>query len=45
MLFSLIAAPIARAETANKCLQFNGNSYAQAPSKLIPVDKDFTVEM
>ena len=45
MLLSLFAAPIATAETANKCLQFNGNSYAQAPGKLIPVDKDFTVEM
>lgn len=42
---SLLSAPTATAETANKCLQFNGNSYAQAPSKLIPVDKDFTVEM
>jgi hypothetical protein len=35
----------ANAETENKCLQFQGNSYAQAPSKLIPLDKDFTVEM
>lgn len=42
---SLISAPIAIAETANKCLQFSGNNLAQAPGKLIPVDKDFTVEM
>ena len=41
---SLISAPIAIAETANKCLQFSGNNHAQAPGKLIPVDKDFTVE-
>ena len=42
---SVLIAPIATAETANKCLQFSGNSYAQAPGKLIPLDKDFTVEM
>ena len=45
LLFSLMEIPLAQAESTNRCLQFSGNNYAEIGSKLIPVDKDFTVEM
>ena len=45
LLFSFIELPAAQAESTNRCLQFSGNNYAEIGSKLIPVDKDFTVEM
>ena len=45
LLFSFAELPDAQAESTNRCLQFSGNNYAEIGSKLIPVDKDFTVEM
>ena len=45
LLFSFVELPAAQAESTNRCLQFSGNNYAEIGSKLIPVDKDFTVEM
>ena len=45
LLVSLITATTAQAEQTNRCLQLANNSYAEAPSRLIPIDKDFTVEM
>ena len=45
LLVTLDQLPMAQAESTNRCLQFSGNNYAEIGSKLIPVDKDFTVEM
>ena len=45
LLVTLAQLPMAQAESTNRCLQFSGNNYAEIGSKLIPVDKDFTVEM
>ena len=45
MFISIFSAVAAKADSTNRCLQFQGNGYAQSSGKLIPVDKDFTVEM
>ena len=45
MLFSMVVATSAKAENTNRCLQFDGNSYAEAPARIVPVASDFTVEM
>jgi len=45
LLFTLAQFPMAQAASNNRCLQFTGNNYAEIGSRIIPVDRDFTVEM
>jgi hypothetical protein len=44
-IFNLVAIDSAKADTLSRCLEFNGKNYAEAPSKIVPLGGNFTVEM
>ena len=44
-IFNLVAIDSAKADTLSRCLEFNGKNYAEAGSRIVPVNGNFTVEM